>query len=49
VPLAQIAAQAAAGRLDVKPVRVFGFDEIQEAHRVMEANKAGGKMVVVRD
>jgi NADPH:quinone reductase-like Zn-dependent oxidoreductase len=47
VPLQQIAADAAAGRLDVKPVRVFGFDEIQEAHRVMEANKAGGKMVVV--
>jgi hypothetical protein len=49
VPLQQIAADAAAGRLDVKPVRVFGFDRIQEAHRVMEANKAGGKMVVVRD
>jgi NADPH2:quinone reductase len=26
---------------------VFGFDEIHEAHRVMEANEAGGKMVVV--
>jgi NADPH:quinone reductase-like Zn-dependent oxidoreductase len=47
VPLQQIAADAAAGRLDVKPVRVFGFEQIQEAHRVMEANKAGGKMVVV--
>jgi NADPH:quinone reductase-like Zn-dependent oxidoreductase len=47
VPLQQIAADAAAGRLDIKPVRVFGFDQIQEAHRVMEANKAGGKMVVV--
>jgi NADPH:quinone reductase-like Zn-dependent oxidoreductase len=47
VPLQQIAADAAAGRLDVKPVRTFGFDEIREAHRVMEANKAGGKMVVV--
>jgi NADPH:quinone reductase-like Zn-dependent oxidoreductase len=47
VPLAQIAADAAAGRLDVKPVRTFRFDEIQEAHRVMDANKAGGKIVVV--
>jgi NADPH2:quinone reductase len=47
VPLAQIAQDAAAGRLDVKPKRVFGFDEIREAHRVMEANQAGGKMVVV--
>jgi NADPH:quinone reductase-like Zn-dependent oxidoreductase len=49
VPLQQIAADAAAGRLDIKPVRVFRFEEIQEAHRVMEANKAAGKMVVVRD
>jgi NADPH:quinone reductase len=47
VPLGQIAQDAAAGRLDVKPVRVFGFEEIREAHRVMEANEAGGKMVVV--
>jgi len=47
VPLQQIAADAAAGRLDVKPTRVFGFDEIREAHRVMEANEAKGKMVVV--
>src|SRR6516162_8626568 len=46
VPLQQIAADAAAGRLDVKPVRVFRFEEIQEAHRIMEANQAGGKMVV---
>src|SRR5215470_6098226 len=47
VPLQQIAANVAAGQLDAKPVRVFGFDNIQEAHRVMEANKAGGKLVVV--
>jgi hypothetical protein len=49
VPLHEIAADAAAGRLDVKPVRVFGFDEIREVHRVMEANEARGKMVVVHD
>jgi NADPH:quinone reductase-like Zn-dependent oxidoreductase len=47
VPLQQIAADAAAGRLDVKPTRIFRFDEIQEAHRVMEANEARGKIVVV--
>lgn len=29
------------------PSRVFAFDEIREAHRVMEAGEAGGKMVVV--
>ncbi|TDN58928.1 zinc-binding alcohol dehydrogenase family protein [Paraburkholderia sp. BL10I2N1] len=47
VPLDKIAEDAAAGRLKAKPTRVFGFDEIREAHRVMEANEAGGKMVVV--
>ena len=48
VPLQKIAEDTAAGRLDVKPARIFGFDEIREAHRVMEANEAVGKMVVVR-
>jgi NADPH:quinone reductase-like Zn-dependent oxidoreductase len=47
VPLQQIAEDAARGRLNVKPSRVFGFDEIREAHRVMESNEAVGKMVVV--
>jgi NADPH:quinone reductase len=47
VPLQQIAADAAAGRLDVRPARIFRFEEIREAHRVMEANEARGKMVVV--
>jgi NADPH:quinone reductase-like Zn-dependent oxidoreductase len=47
VPLAQIAQDAAAGRLDVKPKRVLRFDEIREAHRLMEANEAGGKMVIL--
>jgi NADPH:quinone reductase len=48
VPLQHIAEDAAAGRLEVKPSRIFGFDEIREAHRVMEANQAAGKIVVVR-
>jgi NADPH:quinone reductase-like Zn-dependent oxidoreductase len=47
VPLQSIAEDVAAGRLDAKPARIFGFEEIREAHRVMEANEAGGKMVVV--
>ena len=34
-------------RYQAKPSRVFRFEEIQEAHRVMEANEANGKMVVV--
>ncbi|SAK83681.1 zinc-containing alcohol dehydrogenase superfamily protein [Caballeronia pedi] len=47
VPLQAIAADIAAGRFDAKPSRVFSFDDIREAHRVMEANEANGKMVVV--
>jgi NADPH:quinone reductase-like Zn-dependent oxidoreductase len=47
VPLQTIAADIAAGRFDAKPSRVFSFDEIREAHLVMEANEANGKMVVV--
>ena len=48
VPLQEIAQDVAAGRLRAKPARVFGFEEIGEAHRLMEAGEAGGKMVVVR-
>jgi NADPH:quinone reductase-like Zn-dependent oxidoreductase len=47
VPLQEIAQQVKAGKLKTKPTRVFRFEEIREAHRVMEANEAGGKMVVV--
>lgn len=47
VPLAQIAQDAAAGRLDIRPARVFRFDEVAEAHRLVEANAAGGKLVVL--
>jgi NADPH:quinone reductase-like Zn-dependent oxidoreductase len=47
VPLAQIARDVAAGKLQANPSRIFRFDEIHEAHRVMEANEAAGKMVVV--
>jgi NADPH2:quinone reductase len=47
VPLQDIADQVAKGRLDATPSRVFAFDEIHEAHQIMEAGEAGGKMVVV--
>jgi NADPH:quinone reductase len=49
VPLQDIAAQVADGRLEATPERVFTFDEIREAHHVMEAGEAGGKMVVVME
>jgi 2-haloalkanoic acid dehalogenase type II len=47
VSLQSIAEQVAAGRLRAKPSRVFYFNEVREAHRVMEAGQAKGKMVVV--
>jgi NADPH:quinone reductase-like Zn-dependent oxidoreductase len=47
VPLQAIAADVEAGRYKAKPTRVFRFEDIREAHRVMDANDARGKMVVV--
>ena len=46
VPLQAIAEQVASGRYKAKPSRVFRFEDIREAHRVMEANEANGKLVV---
>ena len=46
VPLQAIVDRAAAGTYQAKPARVFRFEEIQEAHRVMESNQANGKLVV---
>ena len=37
------------GRYNPALHKVFGFDEIVEAHRYMEANRALGKLVVVTD
>jgi NADPH:quinone reductase len=47
VPLQAIAVDIAGGRYQAKPSRVFRFEDIREAHRVMDANQANGKMVVV--
>ncbi|MEV0053567.1 zinc-binding alcohol dehydrogenase family protein [Saccharopolyspora shandongensis] len=49
VPLQTIAEEVAAGRLKAKPSRVFGFEDVREGHRVMEAGEAKGKMVVVHE
>jgi NADPH:quinone reductase len=46
VPLQAIANDVAAGRYKAKPVCVFRFEEIREAHKMMESGQAGGKMVV---
>jgi NADPH:quinone reductase-like Zn-dependent oxidoreductase len=46
-PLEELARKIAAGTLRVQIGKTFRLDEIVEAHRWMEENKAGGKIVVL--
>jgi NADPH:quinone reductase-like Zn-dependent oxidoreductase len=51
-PLAEIPFQTIVGRVaegiyQAKPAKVFRFEQIQDAHRLMESGAAGGKLVVV--
>jgi NADPH:quinone reductase-like Zn-dependent oxidoreductase len=46
-PLNDLARQIDAGTLLIQASKTFHLDEIVEAHRVMEENKAGGKIVVL--
>lgn len=46
VPLGTIFEQVASGKLKGEPVRTFRFSDVVEAHRILEAGTAGGKMVV---
>ncbi len=46
-PLTTLAAQVASGTLQVQVGRTFRLDEIVEAHRCLEENRAGGKIVVL--
>ena len=46
IPFQEIIARAEAGALRARPVRVFGFREVPDAHALMERSAAGGKMVV---
>jgi NADPH:quinone reductase len=46
VPLQTIVDRAAAGAYQAKPAKVFDFDDIRLAHRLMESNQANGKLVV---
>lgn len=47
VPLQAIVDRVADGTYRAKPARVFRFEGIQEAHRLMESGEANGKIVVV--
>lgn len=49
LPLQVLLDQVADGVLPVRIGQVFGMDDIVEAHRTMEANTAGGKIVIVTD
>ncbi len=46
-PLEELVDQIATGTLHIQIGNVFQLDEIVEAHRCMEENKAGGKIVVL--
>lgn len=46
VPFQTIVDHVANGTYRARPARIFRFDEIQAAHRLMESNEAGGKIVV---
>ncbi len=46
-PLDELVEEIASGRLHVQIGQTFRLDDIVEAHRCMEENKAGGKVVVL--
>ena len=48
-PLEELAQQIAAGTLRIQIGRTFHINDIVDAHRMMEENKAGGKIVVLVD
>ncbi len=47
MPFQELVDQIAAGTMHVQVGRVFHLDDIVEAHRLMEENNAGGKIVVL--
>jgi NADPH:quinone reductase len=46
IPFQDIVDRVASGAYQAWPARVFRFDEIQAAHRLMESNEANGKIVI---
>ena len=46
-PLEELVEKIAAGQLPIQVGKVFRLDQIIDAHRCMEENKAGGKVVVL--
>ena len=48
IPMQQIIERVAEGTYQARPVKVFPFEKLSDAHRLMESNNANGKIVVVR-
>ncbi len=48
IPMQQIVERVANGTYKTRPVKVFPFEHLPDAHRLMESNSANGKIVVVR-
>jgi NADPH:quinone reductase-like Zn-dependent oxidoreductase len=46
IPFETIVGDVAAGLYKARPVKVFPFERIQDAHRFLEANEVAGKVVV---
>jgi NADPH:quinone reductase-like Zn-dependent oxidoreductase len=46
IPFQTIFDRVAEVKYRAKPARTFRFEEIQDAHRMMESNQANGKIVV---
>jgi NADPH:quinone reductase-like Zn-dependent oxidoreductase len=46
-PLKDLMKQIEEGKMHVQVGKIFHLDEIVEAHRCMEENRAGGKIVVL--
>ena len=48
IPMQKIVDRVADGTYKTRPVKVFPFEQLPDAHRLMESNSANGKIVVVR-
>ena len=46
IPLQDIVSKVEAGDYSARPAKVFAFEKIAEAHRLMDSGLAGGKLVV---
>jgi NADPH:quinone reductase len=49
IPIQSIVEKTERGVFKAKPARVFAFEQTAEAHRIMDAGQAGGKLVVSID